>query len=118
MLTLTSLGVIRWLVAPMSKVFYADGTEYSTIKGLASALQIPYEIIKKRVRARDSFFVNDVFITTMPPEMHGLEKTRVLKRQWKASEVIPSTRRLVNEKPTPLLGFGHITHGINDRFGY
>ena len=102
----------------MTKVFYADGTEYKTIKELASAWQLPYEIVRKKIRTTDSFVINTIFITTMPPVMHESEKKRVIKKQWKASEIIPSTPRLVKGKPAPLLGFGHITHGINNRFGY
>lgn len=99
------------------RIFYANGNKYSSIKALCLAHQLNYQTVYARFKVKDSFFLCDVFCTATAPARHEKERARALK-QWRPSRAEAEYRRMVNAKPVPLLGIGHITHGINDRFGY
>lgn len=98
------------------RTFYADGVAYRSMRDLANAVKVPYASIFHRFKSRDYFIINGVFITRLEPEYHQELRERAEKLTWKPNR-ITTERRLINTKPAPLLGHGHITHGINDRFG-
>lgn len=100
----------------MRKPYYADGVAYKNIKVLAEAIRMPYATVYQRFIHHDSFIINGVFVTRLDPEQHDAERAKAARLVWRPNR-ITTTRRMINEKPAPLLGVGHITHGINDRFG-
>lgn len=86
------------------------------MKAAAEAVGIPYPVIYQRFLYRDSFYIKGIFFTRLDPEDQEEAKRKAEALEWKPNR-ITTERRLINAKPAPLLGFGHITHGINDRFG-
>lgn len=101
----------------VKKIYYVDGVAFSTMKEVAETSGYCYETIRAKFFYKDSFLLGGVFFTREKPEFHARERLRVEKKEWRKEYAGQKVRRTVNGKPAPLLGFGHVTHGINDGFG-
>lgn len=101
----------------VKKTYYVDGVAFSTMKEIADSSKYCYETIRARFFEKDSFILGGVFFTVEKPEFHERERLKAENKQWRKEYTGQKARRIVNGKPAPLLGLGHITHGINNGFG-